>query len=244
MLVNRTSLAIAGLLAIAAATAWTTLSPAADERYVLAASWQPGFCETQPDKPECRSQGHRTFDASNFTLHGLWPQRAEFCGVSGADIEADKSGRWSSLPPVDLSPALRRKLDEAMPGTRSSLDRHEWTKHGTCSGQDQETYYTNALRALDAVNQSAVGKLFADNVGRRLSQEEVRAAFDQAFGPGAGERVRLSCKRDGNRRLITEITIGLSGAVTADADIARLIAASPPTDGGCDGGIVDPIGFQ
>lgn len=37
----------------------------------------------------------------------------------------------------------------------------------------------------------------------------IKDAFNSAFGAGAGDRVRLSCKRDGSRQLITEITIGL-----------------------------------
>jgi len=241
--IPKTTLAIAGLLAIAAATAWTTLAPAA-QRYVFAASWQPGFCETQPDKRECRNQSRKSFEATNFTLHGLWPQQTDYCGVPSSDINADKSGRWSSLPSVDLSPALRARLDEAMPGTRSSLERHEWTKHGTCSGQDQETYYGNALWVLDELNQSAVRQLFASNIGKRVSQDQIRGAFDKAFGPGAGQRVRVSCERDGSRRLVTELTIGLVGAIKPGASLAELIAAASPTDGGCDGGIVDPIGFQ
>ena len=72
----------------------------------------------------------------------------------------------------------------------------------------------------------------------------MRGAFDVAFGSGAGDRVRLSCKRDGSRRLITEITIGL---VTQPADsnrLADLIKASTATDPGCPSGIIDPGGFQ
>lgn len=219
------------------------MAPAA-QRYVLAVSWQPGFCETQTRKPECRSQKRDDFEAANFTLHGLWPQRTDYCGVPESQVTADKSGRWSELPPVELSPDLRRKLDEAMPGTLSALDRHEWTKHGTCAGPDQETYYRNALWALDTLNASAVRDLFAGNIGKRVTQAQIRAAFDDAFGPGAGERVRVSCDRDGDRRLVTELTIGLVGEVSPAASFAALIGASSPTDGGCDSGMVDAVGFQ
>ena len=41
--------------------------------YVLAASWQPSFCETKPDKDECESQTGDRFDATHFAIHGLWP---------------------------------------------------------------------------------------------------------------------------------------------------------------------------
>ena len=243
MPIPKTTIAIAGLLAIAAATAWTTLAPA-PQNYVFAASWQPGFCETQPDKRECRNQQRKSFEATNFTLHGLWPQRADYCGVSGGDVAADKASRWSALPEVSLPSDLRQRLDEAMPGTRSALERHEWIKHGTCAGTDAASYFRNALWVLDGLNASSVRDLFKANIGKRVTQEQIRTAFDASFGPGAGQRVRISCQRDGDRRLITEITIGLTGQPGPDGDLAALIAAASPTDGGCDSGIVDPIGFQ
>ena len=71
----------------------------------------------------------------------------------------------------------------------------------------------------------------------------IKNAFNSGFGPGAGDRVRLACKRDGSRLLITEITIGL-GARPDGNTPADLIRASRPTDPGCPGGIVDPIGYQ
>lgn len=214
-----------------------------DAFFILAVSWQPAFCETAPSKPECRAQGPNSFEASNFTLHGLWPQR-EYCGVSAAIEQLDRDGRWSDLPPVELSPPLRAELDQAMPGTRSHLDRHEWIKHGTCFDGDAETYYAASLSLLRQLNESPAGRLFADNVGRNLTQSQIRATFDRAFGPGAGERVRVACAADGNRTLVTELTLGLWGSIGPDPDLPALLAAARPTRGGCDGGIVDPVGLQ
>src|SRR6476661_10417921 len=76
---------------------------------------------------------------------------------------------------------------------------------------------------LDEVNGSAVQALFAANIGREISLDEVRTAFDAAFGSGAGDRVRLSCKRDGSRRLITEVTIGLAAQPGDSNKLADLI---------------------
>ena len=132
-----------------------------------------------------------------------------------------------------------------MPGTQSLLDRHEWIRHGTCYERgDAETYFREALSLLDEVNGSAVQALFAANIGQEIPVGAVRGAFDVAFGSGAGDRVRLSCKRDGSRRLITEITIGLVAQPGASHTLAELIKASRATDPGCPSGIVDPVGFQ
>jgi ribonuclease I len=71
---------------------------------------------------------------------------------------------------------------------------------------DADTYFREAVSLIDEVNRSAVQTLVAANVGQEITASAVRHAFDVAFGAGAGDRIRLSCQRDGSRRLITEIT--------------------------------------
>ncbi|KKB80083.1 hypothetical protein VW35_06485 [Devosia soli] len=215
-------------------------------QYILAVNWQPAFCETSPSKSECRTQRANSFEATNFTLHGLWPQPRdnEYCNVSRSDRYASEEGRWRDLPPLDLTLALRRELDEVMPGSQSNLDRHEWTKHGTCYGTDQRTYFSDALDLMRALNASKVAELFANSIGRRITLTEIRAAFDQSFGLGAGERVSITCAEDGNRILITELTIGLTGHIDGSESFGNLIAGASPADGGCRSGQVDAVGFR
>ena len=126
-----------------------------------------------------------------------------------------------------------------MPGAISQLDRHEWTKHGTCYGQDAETYFRQSLALLGQLNASEVRRVFESNIGKRLRAEEVRSAFDRAFGPGTGERVRLECDPDGQ---ITELRIGLKGAITDGSVLGDLIRAAPTRTVGCRGGWVDRAG--
>lgn len=218
----------------------------AHRELLLAISWQPAFCETRPNKPECQSQTENRFDASHFTLHGLWPQPrgVEYCGVSEADKNTDKNGSWDDLDPVELGAATKTALDEAMPGTQSALERHEWIKHGTCYRTDSDEYFADSLAVLGAINASAVRELFAGAIGETLTQSAIRGAFDSAFGAGSGERVRIACKNDGNRRIVTELTIGLIGEITPTPDMGALLAAARSTNGGCDQGIVDAVGEQ
>lgn len=213
---------------------------------VLAIGWEPGFCEAHAEKSECASQTLDRFDANHFTLHGLWPQprRREYCNVSQSLIDTDKKGDWQALPNVDLGAETRARLAIAMPGTQSFLERHEWIRHGTCYGGGAEAYFREALSLVDEVNTSAVQALFAANVGQEITVATVRGAFDAAFGVGAGDRVRLACKRDGSRRLITEVTIGLGARPDGSNTLADLIKASSATDPGCPGGIIDAVGHQ
>ncbi|MDD9910128.1 MAG: ribonuclease [Ahrensia sp.] len=213
---------------------------------VLAISWQPAFCERAKRRPECRSQRKGRFDTHHFSLHGLWPQPASrsYCGVSESVVETDKRRRWRDLPALGLSREMQRALWQMMPGAQSFLHRHEWIKHGTCYSDSPERYFHDSVALLEAINASSVRDLFADNIGRRLTNAQIRNAFDEAFGRGAGLRVRVSCRRDGRREIIDEITIGLSGVIGDEPSMTRLIAASRPTKRGCPAGIVDPVGYQ
>ena len=213
---------------------------------VLALSWQPGFCETRPRVRECRSQTADRFDASHFSLHGLWPQpgSAVYCGVDSQTQSNDKSRRWEKLGNLGLSANLQSNLEQVMPGTQSFLQRHEWIKHGTCYSKSPETYFADSIALMKLVNASGVQDLFARSTGQTLDGDTIRAAFDRAFGKGVGKRVRISCSRDGNRMVITELTLGLSGKITDKPDIAALALASPPTRPGCPAGVVDAVGLQ
>lgn len=211
-------------------------------QFLLAASWLPAFCETQRRRPECRDQTARRPDASRFSLHGLWPQPSSrsYCGVSSGDRDRSKSGGWSKLPPLELSDATRQGLDRLMPGTRSYLHRHEWTKHGTCYGAPPETYFRDSVALLKQLNNSKVTELFSRSIGRHLSATEVRGAFDAAFGRQAGQRVRLVCK-DG---MISELRISLKGKIRDGVALKQLIQAAPTKSAGCRGGRVDKAGLQ
>ncbi len=213
---------------------------------VLAISWQSAFCETRPRLPECRTQNAARYDADHFSLHGLWPQPRSkaYCGVDDKTQNLDRRRKWKQLSGLGLSDALKEKLWKIMPGARSYLHRHEWIKHGTCYSKSPETYYAHSISLMDTINASSVRDLFANNRGKSLSGGAIRNAFDEAFGDGVGARVRIACKRDGRREIITEITLGLAGAITDRPDITALSLAAPKTKAGCPSGIVDPVGFQ
>ncbi|MCB9993304.1 MAG: ribonuclease [Hyphomicrobiaceae bacterium] len=227
-------------------TAAVATGPLLSGTFTLAISWQPAFCEQQSLKPECQGQKLGDFSADHFALHGLWPepQGTEYCGVSNADEQADNRGDWRNLPRVRLPAALRARLEEAMPGTLSYLDRHEWTKHGTCSGAEPEAYFQAAIALLDEINASAVRNLFVASVGKSLTADTVRTAFDQAFGAGSGARVTVECGDDANRHLINELRISIKGEIGSQPDLAALLRDAASRQRGCPAGIIDPVGLQ
>jgi ribonuclease T2 len=110
----------------------STGEPGQFDYYLLTLSWSPTYCLTHSeDRAECAGKGY------GFILHGLWPQfdsggYPESCS-SDASLSAEAERVGLSLYP---SPDLMR---------------HEWQRHGTCSGLDALTYFQTADRALGRV---------------------------------------------------------------------------------------------
>jgi ribonuclease T2 len=96
--------------------------------WVLALSWSPQFCKSNPAESEC-------VEPRAFVVHGLWPQHErgypDYCG----------SGSRSEQVPD----ALEERMLEWMPS--KELVRYQWRKHGSCSGMSMETYFQSVERA-------------------------------------------------------------------------------------------------
>ncbi|WP_372352944.1 ribonuclease T2 [Pararhizobium sp. BT-229] len=242
---RRLGITLLAAMAAAPATAEEKAAqPKEKTEYILAVSWQPGFCETRPKRKECVGQTAERHDATHFSLHGLWPMKKSYCGVA-ADIRArDKKGDWLELPQLAMAEDTAARLLVAMPGTQSGLDRHQWLRSGTCQGGTAQDYFAVQLRLLDELNGSAVRTLFAGRLGGEVMENEVKQAFDTSFGQGAGDRVRMRCQKVGSRSVITGLTIGLSGDVAASSGLSALILAAGDTDFKCAKGIVDTAGIQ
>ena len=205
-------------------------------RHVLALTWQPGFCLTRPTLAECVPEGQGAVSA-RLSLHGLWQVRKSYCGIDAELKRRDRSGRWSDLPELVLAERTAKRLSVAMPGTASGLDRHQWLMNGTCHAATAEDYYGRSLDFLDTVNGSAVGAFFAAHAGETVRMADVAAAFDSAFGKGAGERIRLRCRPVDGQSVVTGLTIGLSAA---DGDLRSLIQGASVTTSECDAGLLAP----
>lgn len=105
--------------------------------YVLALSWSPGFCELEGDgrgrdREQC-APGARL----GFVVHGLWPQNER-----GFPSDCGPAGRTPSRIAMEQAAGL-------FPS--EGLARHEWRKHGTCSGSSPSDYFADVRRARDKV---------------------------------------------------------------------------------------------
>jgi ribonuclease T2 len=232
----------------AATTTRSTMCNTAGLRdsFKLALSWQPAFCEGRPSKPECRIDRPSTYQARNFTLHGLWPNKKEcgtdynFCG----EIRS-KPGEFCDYPALELFTAVRDDLERVMPSAAagSCLQRHEWFKHGTCQTEwSVDEYYIRAIDMTRQFNESGVAYFMARNIGQVVSEEAFFQRVDCALGMGSHQRLQLKCK-NGN---LVDVYINLPADIGAEEDLGEIIArAEPSFRSDCGGQFrVDPIGLR
>ncbi|MGQ0656682.1 MAG: ribonuclease T2 family protein [Chromatiales bacterium] len=122
-------------LIVAGGSAFVTRArhPANFDYYVLSLSWSPQYCAVEggDDARQC-GRGRRY----GFVLHGLWPQYDE-----GYPEHCDGDRR--------VSAGQVERMQDIMPSAR--LVRHQWARHGTCSGLSQVQYFATAREAYQSV---------------------------------------------------------------------------------------------
>jgi ribonuclease T2 len=217
----------------------------AEDSYLLALTWQPGFCaaEAHAASAECKLARQ---DKPRLVLHGLWPDwdvngdgkrnaDDDFCipgDYNRNSMMALDKGSWLKLPPMTLSEASSNDLTTAMPGTASGLDRHEWWKHGTCSALPPDEYFAIAIALLRQVERGSLARLVVENAGKTVDRKKVLEAFEVDFGPQSARALLLDCAPGGEE--LQEIRIRLKRATLAQGLIAETLAIpTKPAHGDC-----------
>lgn len=146
--------------------------------YLLALTAHPAFCaDGHAREPECRSG--RVVPIS---IHGLWPER----------VEPGKYPRDCEGPPLDLSEDTERSLASLMPGMADGLHHHEWRKHGTCTGLDDDQYFQATFVRAVVISQALESKL-TTVAGGLTDAAALRAKADE-LEAGLGATLTFHCK--------------------------------------------------
>lgn len=188
------------------------------DSYVLAVTWQPGFCEHYSysrEKPECNAMQTEELVVNHLTLHGLWPNRDQ-CGTN--------YGRCAG-PKLDLDESTIATLAPWMPNLiyEQDLASHEWDKHGTCQDLSDDDYFLTARKLVALVDESEIGSYIKPRIGQNMSVqrffEHITATLDQ----DVADRVMLVCA---NGQYLQEIRINLPFNFIADGDLSRLVSGA------------------
>jgi len=220
--------------------------PNKEDSYKLAVSWQPAFCETHQGKPECKITDSKVYQASNFTLHGLWPNKQD-CGANyglcGQYKQQVKS--FCDYAPIPMKPDTVQRLGEIMPSVAegSCLDRHEWYKHGTCqTAWDADHYFDTAVRLVKEFNANGIAQFMQKNIAKTVATTEFLNVVDKSFGKNASKRLSLGCDKQGR---LVDVFINLPKEIPEKAALTTLIQQAPESFNNRCGKsfIVDAIGF-
>jgi ribonuclease T2 len=153
--------------------------------YVLSLSWSPSYCEAEGDNAnQQQCSGNKPYE---FIVHGLWPQfeksYPEFCVDNPAWVQADIENGFRDIMPS------------------RALIRHQWKKHGTCSGLSQYDYFATLRAAHDRVAKPRIGT--GDGSYRTVSPGDVEAAFRASNPDLQNDHFAVTC----DRRRLREVRI-------------------------------------
>jgi ribonuclease T2 len=190
--------------------------------YLMALSIAPSFCTltgSAQHKRQCEDPSDADYRTTPLTVHGLWPNKK--------NRSANQQPSSCSTEELSLSPGLRQKLRVYMPGTADGLDRHEWEKHGVCSGLSPEEYFGKVVAIAEKAN-ATIGAVLKEKrlLGREVPVETLLQGVAEK-NRALAKSIVVDCKfprRRGSgpggqsRAYVAEIRVLISKDVTSDPD--------------------------
>jgi len=223
-------------------------TPGLADSYKLAVSWQPAFCESYRRKPECRVDDVGAYQASHFTLHGLWPNKSS-CGINynycGDQKSRAKKRNFCQHDALSLDEKLRDRLELVMPSAAAGtcLQRHEWYKHGTCQTHwEVNQYFAISIELTQQFNHPELAMFMKKNIGKTVKESAFYTQVDQVFGDDAHKRLRLGCDKQGR---LVDVYINLPKNIDTNVSLGDLVQQARPDFGStCNGRFkVDAMGY-
>lgn len=200
------------------------LSPGTIDAYVLALSWQSGFCETygyKSHKPECQSDpgGHAAY---HLVLHGLWPNQSE-CGLQYNFCKSVSKAHFCDYEPVTLDFMAMLALTTWMPSYTygSCLERHEWNKHGTCQLLSSSDYFLLATHLTEEAD-NQINLFLINHLGQWVSRENLITYIAQQLDLKNKRLIYLGCKDN----ILVDIYISLPAEISNDKSLLELLKNS------------------
>ena len=192
-----------------------TLAKASFDFFVFATSWQPEECYNEPTYSGCNNPNK--IWSSQLTIHGMWPQFNNGSWPSYCTNEAfDSSIIYNDLDTTDFYDYWPNVRYEPNDKAYASFWEHEWTKHGTCSGLDQKTYFTTTLK-----NRPITPTIISYNYGKTITKEDLLNSYDTLVVP--------TCKSN----YLFEIFVCINSSTYIQFDCPESVIA----EGNCDDNI-------
>jgi ribonuclease T2 len=149
--------------------------------YILALSWSPEFCDKAPSRAPLQCNGEKRY---GLIVHGLWPQYEQ---------------GWPSFCKDErlVPQAVRQNMLDIMPD--ASLIRHQWRKHGSCTGLSPQDYFDLTQKAMARIT---VPTMLQPTLQDRLtSRHDLLADFATANQRDLSPALSLQCTRNRLREI-------------------------------------------
>jgi ribonuclease T2 len=204
---------------------------------VLSLVWLPARCEQSKGKPErppeCDSLDAEAYAARNLSLGEMRPalnkckKTAGFCGAVDKEMKP-----YTAYPDIALSEANLKALAQVLPAValNTGIERHQWFKHGTCTGLPENGYFQVLTDLVRQFNQTGPGNVLAEARGNKIRRDDFYQQVEELLGKNARKRVNLVCSRDGKSLL--EVQVYLPSKILPGYDIKELMADGPAGGGG------------
>ncbi|BBN01580.1 ribonuclease T2 [Marchantia polymorpha subsp. ruderalis] len=117
--------------------------------YYFVVQWPGSYCDLQ--KACCYPLTGKP--AANFSIHGLWPEFLD--GTWPQDCDTSQTFDLEQVR--DLVPELNKYWGTLTCPSSDSTKfwKHEWEKHGTCTGLTQHEFFSKTLALMKSINLGA-----------------------------------------------------------------------------------------
>ncbi len=158
------------LALIFSSSAFAEGEPGRFDYYLFTLSWSPEHCsEARHDSSQCGTDRHYSF-----VVHGLWPQY-------------EKGYPESCSTSRQIPENVVEEMQDIMPSRH--LIKHEWQKHGTCSGLKVKDYFGLIKKQYSQIK---IPDEFADpNRPITIAPQQIKSQFEAA---NPGMQIVVACK--------------------------------------------------
>lgn len=143
---------------------------------VYSVTWQPSFCKLKPDTPGCEKPPVR------FLTHGIWPynnstaqktnRHPAFCNTAPTCQQRAECGlSEKALKDIVEIPEIAQRVTVNPQG----MFKHEWSKHGTCSGKSEYAYFADIDKLWKVVNYN--DPVFKQWIGSSVDFDTLKNVF-------------------------------------------------------------------
>ncbi len=183
------------------------------DHYILSHSWSANFCNQieNMNLPGCVHPNE--FQKTEFSIHGLWPDQisktfkpvtSKLHNFNYGPEFCKQNGDFNINNITDLFPDMYKMWPSE--SNHGQLWRHEWDRHGSCSGLNEHDYFSTALNITKQLNLKIDNQLIGKFVPTSTLKLHLQQSSNRSF--------ELICSQKNQVQYLKEIRFCLNRNLT------------------------------